>query len=94
MQKFGNVIQLQGGTCVLDWTDEDKPGVNYWYRTKEEIQDYWKILRDGYDSKWHCTLYRIVSYYDSECVIGGIALWQARQMMKDHTYRQVIKYGL
>lgn len=91
MQKFGNVILLPGGTCVLDWLDDDKPGVNYWYRTKDLLEDYWKIVKDGFDSTKHCTLYKIVSYYDSDCVVGGVALWQVREIIKRNTYRQVIK---
>ena len=94
MKNCGNVIRFPGGLCVIEWTDKETPCINEWYRTREWIVDYWKIMKDRYDMEKHCCLYKIVSYYDADVIENGLAIWQAKQMLKDNTYRSEITDGL
>lgn len=83
------VVQLASGKTAYRWSKNEKPCINHWYQTRLET-DYWKIQKDFYCKETNVTYYRIVEYYNGDCLFSGKSLAQIREIMRDNTYRMVI----
>lgn len=80
---------IKPGVNVKYWTDKEKPNLNQWYRVRFADERFWCIRKDYYDSDREITLYKIVEYYSGDILHCGCALWQARQIIRDNTYRMI-----
>ena len=73
----------------VKWSRNEKPEVNHWYKVIEE-DDYRKIVKDFYSKERNITFYRIVEYYNADCMYVGRTLAQCREIIRDNCYRMVI----
>ena len=83
------IVALASGKKAYIWTNNEKPSINHWYMTRREI-DYWKIQKDFHCQENNVTYYKIVEYYNGDCLFTGKTLAQIREIMRDNTYRMVI----
>lgn len=72
------------------WQSDEKPAVNTWYNAKDGYRDFLKIRKDFHDEEAHITYYQVVSYYDGETRATGLTLAQAREYMRENSYKGVI----
>ena len=84
-----DTVKLASGKTAYRWTNSEKPSLNHWYQLRE-CMDYWKIQKDFYCKETNLTYYRITEYYNSDIVYSGKTLAQARQLIRENTYRMVI----
>ena len=82
-------VQLASGKTAFRWSNREKPSLNHWYQLRE-CMDYWKIQKDFYCNETNITYYRILEYYNSDLIYCGKTLAQARQLIRENTYRMVI----
>lgn len=76
---------------LIAWTPSEKPNINEWYRVKfSETNDFYKIQKDFYSSEAHRTFYRIISFYDGGIVEQGLTLNEAREFIRNLTYRRML----
>ena len=75
----------------IQWKTIEKPCLNHWYRLKSDDLDYWKIVKDFHSPESNITYYKIVEYYNSDVFYVGSTLAQARELMRDNTYKMVVK---
>lgn len=76
---------------LIAWTASEKPNINEWYKVKfSEYNDFYKIQKDFYSPEAHRTFYRIISFYDGQLVERGMTLSEAREFIRNLTYRRVI----
>ena len=73
----------------VKWSRNEKPEVNHWYKVIEG-DDCWKIVKDFYSKERNITFYRIVEYYNADCLYVGRTLAQCREIIRDNCYRMVI----
>ena len=83
------IVKLASGKMAFRWTDRERPSVNHWYQLRECL-DYWKIQKDFYCKATNITYYRILEYYNGDFIYCGKTLAQARQLIRENTYRMVI----
>lgn len=75
----------------VKWSGNEKPDVNHWYMLINDADgDYWKIVKDFYCKDHNITYYRIVEYYNCDCLYTGLTLAQCRELIRDNCYRMVI----
>ena len=82
-------VKLASGKTAFRWSNHEKPCLNHWYQLRE-CQDYWKIQVDFYCKETNITYYRILEYYNADLIYCGKSLAQARQLIRENTYRMVI----
>ena len=75
---------------LILWRQTDKPCVNNWYRTNERDLDYWKIVKDFHSPETNLTYYKIVEYHNGDVMYSGSTLAQARQIVRENTYKMVV----
>lgn len=75
----------------IPWKQTDKPCLNHWYQTNERDLDYWKIVKDFHSPDTNLTYYKIVEYYNGDVMYCGSTLAQARQIVRENTYKMVVK---
>ena len=75
----------------LDWKPSEKPNLNQWYKVRfSEVNDFYKIQKDYHSPEAKRTFYRIISFYDGGIVELGLTLTEAREFIRNLTYRAVI----
>lgn len=73
------------------WKANEKPNVNQWYRIKSETDvDFYKITKDFRSEELQTTFYKIVEYVNSDIIFCGKTLAQAREILKDFTWRKAV----
>ena len=82
-------IRLASGKIAYSWQRNEKPCVNHWYQIRLGM-DLWKIVKDFYSPETKETYYKIVAYYNCDIIYSGRTLMQARQIIRNNTYRMVI----
>ena len=76
----------------VDWLPGyDRPCLNQWYHCKLR-DDWYKIVKEGFDKTSNCTLYKIVSYREGKDVFFGLTLAQARSAIQIET-NKIQNYG-
>ena len=83
------IVPLASGKMAFRWSNREKPSVNHWYQLRENL-DYWKIQKDFYCKETNTTYYRILEYYNGDLLYCGKTLAQARELIRENTYRMVI----
>ena len=83
-------VITKSGKEAFPWTHKEKPSVNHWYMTMDEPADYWKIMKDFYSKDRNITYYKIVTYYNGDNLYCCSTLAQARELIRDNTYRKVV----
>ena len=74
----------------IPWKQTDKPCLNHWYRTNEREVDYWKIVKDFHSPDTNLTYYKIQEFYNGDVLFCGSTLAQARQLIRENTYKMVV----
>ena len=74
----------------IPWKQTDKPCLNHWYRTNERDLDYWKVVKDFHSPETNLTYYKIVEYHNGDVMYCGSTLAQARQLIRENTYKMVV----
>lgn len=69
------------------WTREEKPCLNHWYRMIRK-DDFLKIVKDYYNEKTRTAYYKIVEYRQGDILRAGLKLVEAREIMREVTYRR------
>ena len=72
----------------IAWTDREKPNLNQWYRCVDGDMDFLRITKDFHSPEEKRTFYKITSYYDGAIQYRGLTLAQARQIMRETTFRK------
>lgn len=72
---------------MVAWEAKDKPNLNQWYRLKTPEVDYLRIRKDFHDKEHKQTLYKVEEFYMSEIVTHGLTLVQARDYIKQFTWK-------
>lgn len=76
---------------IVAWNPSEKPNLNQWYKVRySEHNDFYRIKKDFHSPEMRRTYYKIVSFYDGQTVEQGMTLSEARDFIRDTTYRQVI----
>lgn len=74
----------------IPWKQTDKPCLNHWYRMIESADDYWKVVKDFHSPETNLTYYKIVEYHNGDVLYCGSTLAQARQLIRENTYKMVV----
>lgn len=78
-----------GNGINVDWLPGyDRPSLNTWYRCKMQ-DDWYKIVKEGWDKNTGKTLYKIVSYRAGWDVFFGLTLAQARSAIQIETIKNL-----
>lgn len=83
-----NRVTLNNGKLCVYWLAE-KPNVNQWYRCISSCEDFIKITKDYYSVKEVRCFYKIVQYYNGYVIEHGLTLKQAREYIRENTFRMV-----
>lgn len=76
----------------VDWIPGyDKPCLNQWYQCKH-ADEWYKIVKEGFDKTANCTLYKIVSFRSAQNIFSGLTLKQARAAIQIET-NKIQNYG-
>lgn len=71
----------------VDWLPGyDRPCLNQWYHCKLR-DDWYKIVKEGFDKTANNTLYKVVSYREGKDVFFGLTLAQARSAIQIETVK-------
>lgn len=70
------------------WTEKDKPNLNQWYRMRESEHDFLRIRKDFRSPELKQTFYKLDEYVHSDVISQGLTLVQARDMIKQYTWKK------
>ena len=71
----------------VDWLPGyDRPSLNTWYKCKLR-DDWYKIIKEGFDKTANKTMYKVVSYRDGKDMFFGLTLAQARSVIQIETVK-------
>lgn len=70
------------------WTEKEKPNINQWYRMREQDQDFLRIRKDFRAAERKQTYYKVEEFVYGTVVTYGLTLAQARDFIKQFTWRK------
>lgn len=70
------------------WKEKDKPNVGQWYRMREGDQDFLRIRKDYRNQELKQTFWRVDEFTHADTVAHGLTLDQARDYVKQFTWKK------